>query len=317
MLGVMSALFTNNEAVAEQRIAWGLASGDEWTAAAMQLMRAVFADNSGDFDTVRDALPKALDTAQRLGERFLLASTLEALGRLRQLDGDLPGAIAALAESSEISQEFGNVSDALRGWCTIGLLHHLRLGEVAEARRWIEGAAAHFDTLEARYGQILVDGALALVALHEGQLDDAAALSTRAMRRGREVSAGGPPQLLAMSAAGWVHIQLHLPVQARDPALMETLREAVALGRASWDMPVLAEVAKVVAQFRLAGGDMGAAARTLGIADRLRGSADPTDPDARFMRARLVAELGEYAVAAEYAAGHTLTRDDARAALDL
>ena len=158
MLGVMSALFTNNEAVAEQRIAWGLASGDEWTAAAMQLLRAVFADNSGDFDTVRDALPKALDTAQRLGERFLLASTLEALGRLRQLDGDLPGAIAALAESSEISQEFGNVSDALRGWCTIGLLH-LRLGEVAEARRWIEGAAAHFDTLEARYGQILVDGA--------------------------------------------------------------------------------------------------------------------------------------------------------------
>jgi hypothetical protein len=188
---------------------------------------------------------------------------LEALGRVRQLDGDLPGAIAALTESSEISEEFGNVSDALRGWCTIGLLH-LRLGEVAEARQWIEGAAAHFDTLDARFGQIPVDGALALLALHDGRLDDAVALSTRATRRGREVSAGGPPQLLAMSVAGWVHIQLHLPVQARDPALMEALREAVALGRASWDMPVLAEVAKVVAEFRLAGGDMGAAARTLG-----------------------------------------------------
>jgi predicted ATPase/DNA-binding SARP family transcriptional activator len=316
MLGVMSALFTNNAEVAEQRIAWGLASGDEWTAAAMQVIRAVFAENNGDLDTVRGALAKALDTAQRLGERFLLASSLEVLGRLRQLDGDLRGAIAALTESSEITEEFGNVSDAVRAWCTIGLLY-LRLGEVADARRWIEGAAAHFDTLEARFGQIPVDGARALLALHDGRLDDAVMVSTRAMRRGRELSSGGPPQLLSLSLAGWAHVQLHLPVDARDPALTETLREAVSLGRASSDMPVLAEVAKVVAELQIATGDLGVAARTLGIADRLRGSPDPTDPDVRALRERLVAELGADAVSAGYEAGHALTRDDAVAALDV
>jgi ATP/maltotriose-dependent transcriptional regulator MalT len=106
-------------------------------------------------------------------------------------------------------------------------------------------------------------------------------------------------------------------VDARDPALTETLREAVSLGRASSDMPVLAEVAKVVAELQIATGDLGGAARTLGIADRLRGSPDPTDPDVRALRERLVAELGADAVSAGYEAGHALTRDDAVAALDV
>jgi hypothetical protein len=87
---------------------------------------------------------------------------------------------------------------------------------VADAQRWIEGAAAHFDTLEARFGQILVDGARAVLAVHDGRLDDAVTLSTRAMRRGRELSSAGPPQLLSLSLAGWARVQLHLAVDARD-----------------------------------------------------------------------------------------------------
>jgi hypothetical protein len=121
MLGVMSALFTNNDEVAEQRIAWGLASGDEWTAAAMQMIRRCSPR------TTVTSTPSGTRWRRRWIRRNGSVSgscwprASEVLGRLRQLDGDLRGAIAALTESSEITEEFGNVSDAVRAWCTIGL----------------------------------------------------------------------------------------------------------------------------------------------------------------------------------------------------
>ncbi|MGI8879650.1 MAG: BTAD domain-containing putative transcriptional regulator [Jatrophihabitans sp.] len=311
MMGIVSALFTGNDKVAATRVELGMQNSDPWVRAAAQLMRAVFADNAGDVQAMREGVEQALTRAQDVGDRFLLSSALEVQSRLSLLDGNLPGAIAALEESADLADEFGNHDDAVRSRGMAGG-YYFRLGDIPEAQRRIEAARDRIDELGSVHGMIFVGGLSAQIARLTG--DEAAAFehAQEGLRRAREMSTGGPPQVIAMALTEWAAVCItasgeHHDLDAASGALSEALDNAL---RAK-DMPVTAEVTIVLALLREAEGEHSTAASLLGIADRLRGSPDPTQPDASRLATELSAALGPNGFAAARENGLVLGRDEA------
>ena len=90
--------------------------------------------------------------------------------------------------------------------------------------------------------------------------------------------------------------------------------EAARLGRTTKDMPIMANVAVVVARVTAAEGDDETAARLLGAARSLRGTDDLTQDDLRVLTASVRERIGDAAFEKAYESGAALGRD---AALDL
>ncbi len=311
MMSIVAALFTGNEQTAAARVELGMQNSDPWVRAAAQLMRAVFADNAGDVPAVRESIEQALLRGQAIGDRFLLASALEVRSRIYLLDGDLPNAIAALEKSADLAEEFGNRDDALRSRGMAGS-YYFRLGDVDEALRRIAAVRVRFDELGSVHGMIFVEGLSAQVARLTGDEEAAWQHAREALRRAREMSTAGPPQMLAIAQAEWAAVLITASGERRDlGAGRDALHEAIKHALQGKDMPVAAEVTVVLALLRDAEGDPTIAACLLGVADRLRGNPDPTQPDACRLAAALSAALGANNFAAAHEKGLSMSRDEA------
>jgi hypothetical protein len=101
-------------------------------------------------------------------------------------------------------------------------------------------------------------------------------------------------------------------VEAGDVEEAEsTLRESAVHGRASDDMPIVAQVAVASACLAGAEGDLVLAARRLGAADSIRGVVDAMNREARELGASLREQMGPEAYEEAYADGLALERDEA------
>lgn len=304
------ALIQDDEARARQALRRNLSHPDPWARAFLQLLTAVIAENAGDLDEARLALPAALDGFRELGERWGTAMALSMLGAVRSLDGEVAGAIAAFEEAMRLMGELNATDDVTFVLVRLSGLRR-RAGDLPGARADAERAAR----VAARSGSSTAE-ASAQVALAEldrygGDRESARALTGRALALVQD-GEGRPDQAGALVHAAAARLELD---DGRPDLAAPLLGRAWALAVGSRDMPVTALVGVGLALLVEAGGDPAGAARMVLAADVLRGAPEVGDPDLAALLSRLRTALGEPALAALRAEAVTLTRDSALALL--
>ncbi len=153
----------------------------------------------------------------------------------------------------------------------------MRTGQLEEAEAAVATARARFERSGSWMGLILADVAAASVARRRGEPRTAVTLAGSAVDRYRAGSAQhAPEQLLAICLATLASARVDAGDHETARADLVDAQEAAVR---STDMPVLALVAVGWSVLALADGDLPGAAELLGLADVVRGSADPTDPD--------------------------------------
>jgi tetratricopeptide (TPR) repeat protein len=180
-------------------------------------------------------------------------------------------------------------------------------GDVARARAELEGVVdGPLPVASARY-VLFARISLGDLARQAGRLDEAARYYTEA-----ELDLGRVP-----AYAPLFHGMLSCALGALALARGETgparqhLREALALAAQGADMPFVADVGVTTARLQWQLGLPAKAARLLGAAHALRGTADERNPEVTDLVNTLTAELGERDYPAAYAMGVGLSRTGA------
>ncbi|GLW29012.1 ATP-binding protein [Actinoplanes regularis] len=292
-----------------------LAVGDDlWLAGLARLFRAQLAENAGELDQMRTDVEAALAGFRRAGDRWGQAAALPLRAQLRQYAGDLDGALTDLREARALAAEFGSLGLADQVHSDLRWIDlHLRRGEVGTAEamlgaareRAVRAASAEMlvllDTREAEFRLRLGDPARA-----RRLLDDA--------ERGLP-GATGLSSNHARTLIGCVRAALCLE-RADAAGAEQSLRTAYAAGTAARDLPVLGVVAVHSAALAQLRDRHREAAVLLGVASRLRGARDHSDPLGNRIDRRARAALGDDGFGTAYAEGWNLDPRTAAAAAD-
>ena len=281
-----------------------------WPQATLHMMRALLAENNGDVPLMRESLDAALPAFRQLGERFGLSSCLELQARIAVLDGDLDQAIDALDQAARTTRQLGAFDDAGQAMCWRAGVH-LRRDDRELARADLEAAELDFAHTSSHFSTVMLDSMRARLDVADGDLDGARVRITQARARLGQTEIT-PPQVVAMILSTAAEIELsagYTPVGARLVA------EAVETAIASKDLPVIALATVLAAQLNHQRGDGPRAAELLGVADRLRGSTDPTNPSVTQLESHLRTSLGAEGFSRLHACGFGRSRDDSLALL--
>ncbi|ANZ39685.1 SARP family transcriptional regulator [Lentzea guizhouensis] len=273
----------------------GLADGEDvWLSGLAHMFLGEIAENAGEPDRMRVHVEASLACFRQTGDRWGQAATLPMRAQLRRYD-DLDGALADLAEARTLAGQFGVLSpgDQLHQdlrWIDL----HLRRGDTGQALAVLHLArdrALHSSSVDMRF---LVDVREADVRLRLGDLDRAADLLDDAERRLRDdtIAPADHARTLVSST------RAALRVAQGDLSGADTaLRQAYTTALATREMPNLASVAVTAAALAAGKGQPHDSAVLLGLAARLRGAHDTTDPQIR----ELTRQDAEFAAA--YAKG--------------
>jgi predicted ATPase/DNA-binding SARP family transcriptional activator len=275
-------------AMTGQRDAAPGAGSDPWVRAADELFRGLAAESAGELAAAGAHFAEARARFTACGDRWGAAAAVNALRAGQSLAGDHAAAIAALGEAIALAEEIGAVDDAAVMRVDRGL-ERLRAGDLAGASADLtavreEGAARRSPLVLA-----LAETGQGELARHAGNPDEAVALLSSALRRLTAVD-GLPTRFRALTTVGLG--RLCLAVGDLDGAAAR-LDDALELGLAGADRPVIAAVAEAVADLRLATGDPRGAAGLLGLAAAARGVPDRGSPDVRRTERALRDALGE------------------------
>ncbi|MEV6446561.1 BTAD domain-containing putative transcriptional regulator [Amycolatopsis sp. NPDC051716] len=291
-----------------------LADGDDgWLSALAHMFQAEIAENSGELDRVGVHVAAALAGFRRAGDRWGQAATLPMRAQLRRYD-ELDGALADLREAQALAGEFGTLSlgDQLYNdlrWIDL----HIRRGETGRALAVIGSVRERLLRASAAETPVLIDGWEAGLRVRLGDLAGAGALLDDAEHR-LLVDTGFPSDHARALIAG---ARSALCLALGDPAGADQAgRAAYAAALAARDLPILSLVTVHTAALAEARGRPRESAELLGVAARLRGAHDRTDPQVRELTHRGRAALGEDEFAAAYAAGWELAAPAAVAAAD-
>jgi hypothetical protein len=229
--------------------------------------------------------------------------------QLRRYD-DLDGALADLREARTLAGEFGSLSLGDQLYSDLRWIDmHVRRGDTDQAMAMIDSArerALHASSAELL---VLVDAREADLRVRLGDLDRAGDLlddAERGLLRDTAFPADhARTQVGSTRAARCVAL-------GDLPGADKALREAYAAALATRELPILSLVTVTVAALAETRGWQHESAVLLGVAARLRGTHDHTDPRVRELTRRGRAALGEEEFAAAYAKGWEL---DARTAV--
>ncbi len=317
LLPAVLLFFGEQRERAGEQVAAAMRSGDAWVRTAARTLRTVFAENDGDLVTWRADVEQGLRDWAELGDDWGLAGSYASRAQLRTLDGDLAGAAADLEESRERARRLGTTVEDQRATLSLADLA-LRAGDTGGARRFAEllRADPRYDvpgSLTALLGDIL---AVSVALAEDAVTGDGARLREAGDRLGVSLAAAGEPSQFLAHGAAMAHATLvDLSVRTGDlAAAADSARTAHRLAVSTNDLPVLARTGVSTAALAAAMGLDAAAVTALGLADRLRGATDPTDPTV----ARLTRELT--AAGSDVRAAHdgamTLGREAAIRAID-
>ncbi|BCJ48434.1 SARP family transcriptional regulator [Actinoplanes ianthinogenes] len=283
--------------------------GDPWPAGLARLFQAQIAENVGDLDRMRAAVDAALACFRRAGDRWGQAAALPMRAQLRQYDGDLDGVLADLRDARKLAAEFGTVGLGDQVYSDLRWIDlHVRRGEAGLAAATIEAARDRAARAASAEMLVLLDTREAEFRLWSGDLDRARELLDDADRG--LPAATGLSGNHARTLVGSVRASLRLE-QGDLRGAEEALREAYAAGVAARDLPILAVVAIGGAGLAQARGRQHEAAVLLGVAARLRGAHDRSDPRGVAIAARARAALGEDDFGTAYAKGWNLSAQNA------
>ncbi|MGW0201075.1 AfsR/SARP family transcriptional regulator [Nonomuraea sp. NPDC003201] len=291
-----------------------LADGDDvWLSGLAHMFQAEIAENAGALDRKRVHVNAALACFRQAGDRWGQAATLPMRAQLRRYD-DLDGALADLREARTLAGEFGSLSlgDQLYSdlrWIDV----HLRRGDTDRAMAMIDSArerALHASSAEML---VLVDAREAGLRVRLGDLDRAGDLLDDAERG----LLGGTafPAHHARTLVGCARAALCL-ARGDLPGAEKALREAYAAALTTRELPILSQLTVNTAALAGTRGRQHESAVLLGVAARLRGAHDHTDPQVRELTRRGQAALGGEEFAAAYAKGWELDAKTAVTAAD-
>ncbi|GAA4529271.1 BTAD domain-containing putative transcriptional regulator [Amycolatopsis samaneae] len=291
-----------------------LADGDDrWLSGLAHLFLAEIAENAGALDRTRAHVTTALARFRQVGDRWGEAAMLATRARLRRYD-DLDGALADLREARTLAGRFGALSlgDQLYNdlrWIDV----HLRRGDTEQTRTIIDSARERAVLASSAEMLVLIDVREADFRVRLGELDRAGELLDNAERglRGETVARADQVRALARGARAALCLALD-----DLPGADKALREAYAAALATRELPVLSPVAVHAAALAHARGRYRSSAVLLGVAARLRGTHDRTDPRVRELTGRGETALGGEEFAAAYARGWELDAKAAVAAAD-
>jgi predicted ATPase/DNA-binding SARP family transcriptional activator len=314
LLRVAVAFFAGDAERSQRYVAEALESGSDWTAASVLMFRGSMAENSGDLDAMRTDITQALSEFRRIGERWGTASSLRALAQLHTVDGDLDTAEACYLEALDLMSELGSTDD--EGFLRVRLADlRIRRGDMDGAREQLRRAREATDKTGSAVESVFTLCMTALVELEAGNREEADRLYAQTQARARTIPAHHPIHGHAMSLIMVMSASFAL----RSGELADARRwlaEAFPIALATTDMPIVASVGVTAAKVEAVDGDPARAARMLGASAVLRGADDPTSVDIRRLAGELTEVLGADGFSAAYAAGRSLSRDDAIALLD-
>jgi predicted ATPase/DNA-binding SARP family transcriptional activator len=262
---------------------------DPWVRAAGTLIRGHAAESAGDATTAIGRYRAARAAFTAVGDRWGRMMALNALTNGLSLDGDHAAAIDALTEAAALALAVGAEDDAVWSRGRRGV-ERLRAGEADAAAADL--ADAHADAVARRSPVLLalIESGLADAARHRGDLDAARAWAGAALERVAGGDGALHPRLrgLAMVALAWTDLA------AGDAAAAEAgLARALAELGSGGDPRAVAEVAEALAAVAVATGDPADAARWLGLAVAVRGTADKGSPDVRATELSARTALGD------------------------
>jgi predicted ATPase/DNA-binding SARP family transcriptional activator len=304
------AFFAGDLDSGEQIIAQALDHPDPWRRATGRIMRAAMDENLGNVERMRTDAAVAIAEFTEIGDLWGLSSALALRSRLLALDGDDLGAIADIKAAMRLADEIESAEDAAMLNMRLADLY-ARTDDIDSAMVAIEAVrTSASESFLARERGMFADVAASTIAAAAGDMTTARALSAAIRSRIKTVGEVAPiaGHLTAMALAGsaWVSV-LDGDAQRAQGDLDIALRAAIATS----DLPLVASVGVVVAALTELTGDPTGAARMLGAAARLRGSADRGDLGVRRLSVRLRTVLGTDAFDAAYAIGADADRDTA------
>jgi predicted ATPase/DNA-binding SARP family transcriptional activator len=316
LLALMSpviAMFAHDLPRAKRLAEEGLGHADPWIAAALRSFRAAMAENDGDIDRMRVETERAVAEFRQLGERWGLANSLQMLGMLESMEGNLDGAIRTFEEALALVGEMGAREDQALMQVRLGALW-TRKGDLGAAREHVRRAQELSEATGSTMEALFASSVLAECARFAGEMLEARRIVDEATRRLAQVPVTHPimghARALMLAIAG----KQDLADGDRDRA-RERLQAAYEAALGTKDMPIVASVGVAVADLAASGGRAVDAAQMLGAAARLRGAADLTDLDIKRITVGLRDALGA-AFDEAYAAGRALDREAAIARLD-
>ena len=309
VMRAVGMIFSPTEQDTDAYLTGMLARTAGWPQATLHMMRALLAENNGDVPLMRASLDAALPAFRRLGERFGLASCLELRARIAVLDGDLDDAIDALEQAAQTTRQLGAYDDAGQAMCWRAGVH-LRRDDRELARADLDAADVDFARTSSSFGNVVVDCVRARLELAEGDVDAARTrITERPHPRGLD-QAHVPRRRSPWSWPRAAEIELS---SGYSPLGAQLVAEAVEIAVASMDLPVVALATVLAAQLNWQRGDAARAAELLGVADRLRGAPDPTNPTVTQLERDLSTVLDVDEFARLRACGYDLARDEALA----
>ncbi|MBT2231526.1 BTAD domain-containing putative transcriptional regulator [Nonomuraea sp. NEAU-A123] len=277
---------------------------DPWTRALLLLMRAFAAEQMGEGASVVTHLRAALDAFRKVGDRWGLITTLNALAEEQGLRGDSAGAVCTCEEALQAAIELGSPEEVLSVRVRLGV-ERARAGDVPGGRAQLMEV---LDVAEAAHEtQLLARRALGEIACRAGELAEA--------RRQYELALAGfaanalvtsQVRALILIGLGWTA----LAEGAADEAAA-LFGEAAGSAIEHRSAQTLAGAAEGLAAIAVAGRETDRAAALLGFATRLRGSLDLGNPDVVRLISTVRALLGEDAYRAAHARGMALSTEEA------
>ncbi len=306
------ALIVGDERAAMAAIERQMSHPDPWARAALQLVRGLIAENSGDMAGVRESSFLALEGFREAGDRWGIAMALSTSASVAVLDGELASAVEQYQEAVELLEELGSADDVSYLLLRSGMALD-RHGDQVRARQAMQRARELALDRGAFSILLMTDFAIAQQLAQDGDTVAARDFTLEAIERARTVHNVAPQALASMYCA---LADLEQSLDSVDEAF-EHLALAWELGLASHDMPVVALIGVKLAELILASGQPLLALRLLGASDSVRGARDLSEPRTPKLvsAAREAAGLDAEAAEREVAAGRATPRADAIALL--
>ncbi|QQQ79877.1 winged helix-turn-helix domain-containing protein [Saccharothrix sp. 6-C] len=307
LLEPMLGLFLDDAGRALSAVDRRLDVPDPWARAVLWMVRGAVRENEGDLRGARDDITTAIAGLREVGDRFALAQALTGVAEAHLRFGDPEEAITALEESIRLLAELDADDDAAHERILLATAR-IQLGDVAAARADCLALTKPVSSQPwAARGVAFAWLVLGDLARYDGHLAEA-----ERQYEAAQASLAGEPFVVPQFHAQILTSLAHLAVERGDhAAAAEAVRTAFDHAMSAKDMPVLARVAVAEAAVRTHFANPTDGARALGVAENLRGAADPRNPEITRLATHLHDTIGPAAYDLAYAAGLALDRADA------
>jgi predicted ATPase/DNA-binding SARP family transcriptional activator len=254
---------------------------DPWTRTTMGLLGGLAAENIGMVDTAERWFENAIRRFRGLGDRWGQMMSLNGLGGIRSMRGDIAGAIELHTEACRVEGELGPVPNPTMTTSRLADQYY-RLGDLDRARHWQESALATSLEQGQQAISVAVRCRLAVVLKASGDLAGARAHLTAAYATLANRPEDTDP-MMHWVAVTEVYVLIAEGDLAKAIAVARKALDSAAKQQIAYvnDAQSVADVAEALAAVAAADGDLTLAARLLGASAVIGGAQDIGSPDVR------------------------------------